>query len=400
MKNIIYTIALLLTFTPLLAGANTFNDIVVGGSAQLDESLVHILSTKTNTEDARRILQGNVLTLSPGSQSLTDFRNLYIHTDVDNANVRKVSGFTSDVYHNSAGTLDDGFGTVNQVWSWGAGDITIARGALNAAHNKGTGNFFSAYGASNYVGNYNPAGVGITAGYGAYNRIGNESTGEITTAYGALNEVLNNTTGKISTAYGASYYIGNASSTGEITTAKSLSVGVHNAGTIQDWYGLHITPISGTAPTTGRFPLYVEDTGTSYFAGDVGIGTTNPSDKLSILNTGDEKTRLLVENNLANTNGQAQLQAKSNGSNFYQLAHGSGVTVDRWGTGGLANWSEILAFEGDGLAIGTFAADPVYLGTNSINVITIDPSQNVGIGTTTPQEKLSVEVTIFCYGRN
>jgi len=45
---------------------------------------------------------------------------------------------------------------------------------------------------------------------------------------------------------------------------------------------------------------------------------------------------------------------------------------------------------GNGLLIGTFGTTPVIIGTNQIRAITIDSSQNVGVGTTTPAAKLSI----------
>lgn len=125
-------------------------------------------------------------------------------------------------------------------------------------------------------------------------------------------------------------------------------------------------------------------------SGKVGINTASPTDVLHIKNDGEIKTRIQVENDLSSTNGQAQIQARSDAANFFILSHGSGITLNRWGAG-LAGWNEFLSFSGNGLALGSFGAQPMRLGTDSTTRLFLSGSGEIGVGTDTPTEALDID---------
>ncbi|WP_374074359.1 beta strand repeat-containing protein [Bdellovibrio bacteriovorus] len=97
---------------------------------------------------------------------------------------------------------------------------------------------------------------------GSWSGAGNKSTGTVTTAVGAQGEVNNDSTGTITYAMGLHSTV-NKNSTGAITNA----------------YGLYVDQVQGT----NKWSVYANDaTAPSYFAGNVGVGTTTPSRKLAV----------------------------------------------------------------------------------------------------------------------
>lgn len=124
--------------------------------------------------------------------------------------------------------------------------------------------------------------------------------------------------------------------------------------------------------------------------GRIGIGTEAPVDRMHIANFGDEKTRCLISNDQTNANGQSQLRMDTNASELFIIGNGSGSTPSRWGLTNVSGWNEILTLSGNGIAIGTLAADPIYFGTNQALRMVIASGGNVGIGTNAPSEALHV----------
>lgn len=129
--------------------------------------------------------------------------------------------------------------------------------------------------------------------------------------------------------------------------------------------------------------------------GKVGIGTASPSQILNIKKDQDNSTILTLENLSAGASAKSVVQVLSDNNSQLQFTNfGSGNTTSRWGMT-MGNWSEVLGgVLGNGMAIGTFGATPLVLGTNSTAVMTITSGGNVGVGTTTPWRKLSVTGTV------
>lgn len=89
----------------------------------------------------------------------------------------------------------------------------------------------------------------------------NQSTGTITSAIGTFGGVFNNSTGTITNGYGLYSEI------------------IRPTGTVTNGYGVFI----GNIQATTKYSLYANDsTAPSYFAGNVGIGTTTPAAKLDV----------------------------------------------------------------------------------------------------------------------
>ena len=127
--------------------------------------------------------------------------------------------------------------------------------------------------------------------------------------------------------------------------------------------------ISGSATSTGSF-------GHGHFADNVGIGTNAPERQLHIQNSID--TRMLIESTRATaifkakSPTQAQFILRDTGASSNQQAWS--VTSD----GGLLNWRMLTDSEG------SVAKD---------NILVLKYDGKVGIGTSSPNERLVVSAT-------
>ncbi|WP_419698987.1 hypothetical protein [Mucilaginibacter sp. NFX135] len=138
--------------------------------------------------------------------------------------------------------------------------------------------------------------------------------------------------------------------TGTVTGAASLVAGgvsATNGGTVTNGYGVYISPVKGTGVTNG-YGVYQTAIGdNNYFAGNIGIGTTTPATQL----------------HLATTAGPV-------------------LTLDKTG---VQAWRLDVSQNSD------FRLWNASVGTAPL---TVQASGNVGIGTTTPKEALSVNGNI------
>ena len=107
-------------------------------------------------------------------------------------------------------------------------------------------------------------------------------------------------------------------------------------------------------------------------SGNVGIGTTSPTEKLHVYQDASDNVLALFEQNTLN---------QGNLISFKQTITGPETRTAFVGHGGDATGNLILQNSG-GLALQT---------NGSNTALTIDTSQNVGIGTTTPRDKLEIK---------
>jgi hypothetical protein len=231
---------------------------------------------------------------------------------------------------------------------------------------------------------------------GLYNRIQNSSTGTITNGRGLEVTILNNATGTISNAAGV--YVNTPGNT---------------SGTLTNTYGLYIN--SQTVGTQTNTPFGIYQAGTSdknYFAGNVGIGTSTPSAKLTVSpyqsNIGtltNNATSLIVGNSTAlGTTAGSYLysqELQSNASNVVRLQTATyrRVAGSDWnGSAYRFQYGVDNSFtDGSKAYIEVGAGDPsttgggfLSFGTAGSDRLVVNNTGNVGIGTTTPGTRLTV----------
>ncbi len=141
----------------------------------------------------------------------------------------------------------------------------------------------------------------------------------------------------------------------------------------------------------GASTTQLTTTGSTYLAttgGNVGIGTTSPQAKLSISHAANQYAAEFNNTNSENFSGFKNYNDTSSG--LIGITYGSTYSAGSVFSLG-ANSSVLVQTANAPLGIGTVGvAQPIVFGTNNTERMRIDSSGNVGIGTTTPGTKLTV----------
>ena len=182
-----------------------------------------------------------------------------------------------------------------------------------------------------------------------------------------------------------------------------LYFGIDNANSTTRLDSVNNNPILILTNSVER--MRITSAGNVTTTGDVGIGISTPTARLDVESNGSNPVTarfrnsnpsadvfnvLLMENANTGVNGSSALQLASNSSFANIQAHGSGRTISRFGQP-LASWVEIVvAGASNGVIVGTQFDKPLILGTNNADRLHINPTGDIGIGTTTPASKLHV----------
>lgn len=137
---------------------------------------------------------------------------------------------------------------------------------------------------------------------------------------------------------------------------------------------------SDIAAASNRWNFYAGGTADNYFAGNVGIGTTTPRSLLHVVGTD-------LSSFTGTSNGLFTLQGTS-GSSKYQA-----FDFNADSNGRLAPMARIASQNTGSGSYLFFGTSNSYASGITNTALTIDPTGNVGIGTTIPGNKLELDLT-------
>ena len=209
----------------------------------------------------------------------------------------------------------------------------------------------------------------VSAAYGSYNMAYLANSGTVTTAVGSLGRVYS-VIGTIANAYGFRSQV--------------------NLGSATNAYGLYVNAISGATNSYAIYTAGASDK--SYFAGNVGIGTTTPNNKLDIYST--TKSAIGFSGASGDTYKWTIGMDVSNGGRFSIASSTALGTLDRFvidgnGNVGIGTTSPYAKLTVWGSGTGTNQLVN-FVNNASTTLWTLLENGNVGIGTTSPWTTLSV----------
>ena len=216
------------------------------------------------------------------------------------------------------------------------------------------------------------------------------NAGAVTTLIGLHVNAFSQSTGVVA-SQSSLLISGNRTGAGTTTDRRAININaLSNSGTITDTYGIYIGSQTSGTQTNLPFSIYSSDAGAKmYHAGNVGIGTTSPANKLHVFSSA------------------APARFEMAGSFNVNLA--SSANLPYWQFLNSANNAVVAAgLDADSLNLGrgnvriigvdTPATAPIparlYVVGDGTNPAAIFNTGNVGIGTTSPAANLHINSTI------
>ena len=195
----------------------------------------------------------------------------------------------------------------------------------------------------------------------------------------------------------------------------SLKVTALDGSTASQFYINSNTTFSGTVTTGGNLAVTGAVTATSTLSTGYGVALTNGATNFLMYNNSTENVLYMrdttngamiqtwgvntvtMNKNLVSSGTTTCSSTLNANSNIY-LADNMTLYVGTDTTNGIrmfhlsSNNNNYFRSQGGALSIETMAAQPIYFNTQNVGAMTIDTSQRVGIGTTSPSFKLKVNV--------
>ncbi len=249
--------------------------------------LLSVTDTSTATSGRKHQAQ-LVRLLTPASAHSGDERTLYVRMNSNTAQtIAELSAFTAYTEIEGGGAVTQAYGNLGQIRVLGASTVASASAIMGLVRSEHTASLITlGRGVSGQAINMTrTSGVAITSGTGVYGTVENQVSGTITNGFAVESDILNSSTGLITQARAYSATTTNSGG-GTITTSYGFTSRLANSsGTVGSHYGLYIFPNTGTAPTTNDYAIYAESTSSNYFAGNVGIGDTTPTEAKLVVDT-------------------------------------------------------------------------------------------------------------------
>jgi hypothetical protein len=243
-------------------------------------------------------------------------------------------------------------GTIGYVNNASTGTLTSAYGVYGIVNNALGGTIGTGDGAYIYL--HNTSTGTITNGYAIYAQTINDSTGTIGSAFGTRDYVRNDE-GAITTAYGDYSWINQATATGSIGTSYAYYARLdQDAGTMGTGY-LYYGVYQGTHTT--KYGIYLSGETTNYLSGSLGIGTSTPSVALDVSGDANVSGALTV--------GSLSLTSLSVTTATIGTLHSSGITSSTATIGTIANTS----LTSSTATIGTIASSNLTSATATISTL-------------------------------
>ena len=213
----------------------------------------------------------------------------------------------------------------------------------------------------------------VSGNTGRLNIKHDDSDGSITNNTGVLT-IGNSGAGGIKLGQTATQHVtasGNISASGTIAAIQFIGdgsqlSGISAAGNFVESEGTaSLTNITASGNISASGDTHI-------FGGQVGIGTTSPSEKLHVYGNSNADVKLKIENDFSGKNAQLILDSGASGDD-YILFNEAGTTRG------------LIVYDG-----GTDVLKIINDGSAGTEHFAMDTSGNIGIGTTAPPEKLTV----------
>lgn len=234
------------------------------------------------------------------------------------------------------------------------------------------------------------------------------SGGTVTNAWGSRLEMGNEDNSSIGTLQGLELELNNNGAGSTITNFYGAAIDFNNEGTIQNTYGFYVGDITAGTQTNTPFSFYASDANAhNYFAGNVGIGTTNPSYNLEVTQSaGSAITSLFTASNTS-TDRPILLFKRATGTVASPLTVGTEEWLGSFQANGYNGSSYYSAagidFYTDGAIVSSRPRGSIRFSTGNdsgtfAEGMRLNHDGNLGIGSTSPTQKLDVNGDIAIKG--
>jgi hypothetical protein len=162
------------------------------------------------------------------------------------------------------------------------GSLSAITGILGYGYNNGPGTVAYVFGGTSIADTKGGTTSAEQYGFLGSSKLTTTSTLPVSTAI--QGQLRNQSTGTITNARVLDTYFENTNAGGTVTNLYGLDVGGTwgtNAGTVTNSYGIYLDSNIDIG-TNNRYAIYSESASKSYFAGNIGIGTVNPTQALDV----------------------------------------------------------------------------------------------------------------------